>query len=431
MAQDELCLDGEEWRDVVGFVGSYQVSSYGRLRSLDRVVPASRGGYATLKGQIIKPRTSRKGFHTAAFKRNQQTTLMPLDELVATTFGKDKPSEDAFIMHLDGDFGNDAFDNLEWANELRVAYADDDPDEWRDIAGSDGLYQVSRHGDVRSVGRMVVSDKIKMFVDGCNIVGDCINGRRRVSLVIDGNNERCHVDTLVANAYVENPNNLPIVVHLDGDISNNEASNLAWGEVEMVHVFDESAPEEWRDVVGYEGYYQISSQGRLRSLPIDIPTSNSKLRTRSMRIMKQNLNEYGYPEVLLHNDGHKRFRVHRLVAEAFIPNPNNLPVVDHIDARRNNNCVDNLRWVTQKENIQHAIELGNISFENLRVLSQTEEVRSAVLAAISKPVIRSDGKIYQSQIEAARDLGLKSGNSIRKVALGLQKECKGYTFEYI
>jgi hypothetical protein len=279
---------------------------------------------------------------------------------------------------------------------------------------------------------MVVSDKKKTFVDGCNIVGDCVNGRRRVSIVINGNNERYHVDTLVANAYVENPNNLPVVVHLDGDIRNNEASNLAWGEVEMVHVFDESAPEEWRDVVGYEGYYQISSQGRVRSLPTELPTSNSATRIRTPRIMRQYLDTHGYPVICLWKDAEsKMFLVHRLVAEAFIPNPNNLPVIDHVDSQRNNNCVENLRWVTQEENIHHAMEIGNASYEHFYEVSQTEDVKKKRLAAVSKPVRRNDGKIYQSQIDAARDIGLKSCGSIRRVALGLQKECKGYTFEYI
>lgn len=94
--------------------------------------------------------------------------------------------------------------------------------------------------------------------------------------------------------------------------------------------------EIWKPVVGYEGLYEVSSYGRIRSLKRKVP-----------HIMKPFNNGYGYLKVSLNNNGQKTFFVHRLIAETFIPNPNNLPTVDHIDRNKMNNCIENLRWINQ------------------------------------------------------------------------------------
>jgi hypothetical protein len=244
--------------------------------------------------------------------------------------------------------------------------------------------------------------------------------------------KRFHVDTLVAQAFIKNDGLFKDVIHIDGDITNDRADNLMWGEINAVHVCDSLAHEVWRDVVGYEGLYQVSSVGRVKSLSSPITSANGDVRIKNERIMKQILNAYGYPQLTLHKNGHSKLcRTHRLVAQAFIPNPNNLPVVDHINAIRNDNRVENLRWVTTAENVQHAIELGNGSYKKLVEIGRTEEAQRRRLKAVSRPVIRSDGKVYPSQTAAAHDLGFTNGNPIRRVASGLQQSCKGYTFRYL
>lgn len=102
--------------------------------------------------------------------------------------------------------------------------------------------------------------------------------------------------------------------------------------------------EEWRDIKGYEGLYQVSNLGRIKSLP--------KMRGFVLQESKIKNEEYsnGYVRCKLHKGKESRkFLVHRLVAEAFIPNPENKPQIDHIDRIRNNNNVANLRWCTPKE----------------------------------------------------------------------------------
>lgn len=110
--------------------------------------------------------------------------------------------------------------------------------------------------------------------------------------------------------------------------------------------------ETWRDIKGYEGLYQVSDQGKVRSL--DRYVSNNHLM--KGQILKQHLSNRQYWKVYLvtHNKV-RTFQVHRLVAEAFIPNPESKPCVDHINCDKNNNTVFNLRWCTHSENMMNDI----------------------------------------------------------------------------
>lgn len=104
--------------------------------------------------------------------------------------------------------------------------------------------------------------------------------------------------------------------------------------------------KKWKDVPGYEGLYQVSNFGEVRSL-----FYRGK---ENVRVLKPAANKKGYLHVVLSKDG-KTYtaQVHRLVAIAFIPNPNKLPVVNHIDWNKQNNRVDNLEWCTVKYNCLH------------------------------------------------------------------------------
>lgn len=137
--------------------------------------------------------------------------------------------------------------------------------------------------------------------------------------------------------------------------------------------------EDWKDVVGYEGLYKVSSKGQVKSLDRTITrtvkgtTSNY---SREGALMAQNKKGSEYMRVCLCKDSRaEKHYVHRLVAEAFIDNPNNLPCVNHLDANKMNNQKDNLKWCTYAENNQHAKDLGlhNVSGENCHLSKLTEE----------------------------------------------------------
>lgn len=107
--------------------------------------------------------------------------------------------------------------------------------------------------------------------------------------------------------------------------------------------------EIFKDIPGYEGLYQVSNYGRVKSLYTD-------------KILSPHLNWAGYPEVILYRN-HKRYKekIHRLVATTFIPNPDNKPQVDHIDTDKTNNQQNNLRWVTNKENSNNPLTRKHMS----------------------------------------------------------------------
>jgi hypothetical protein len=108
---------------------------------------------------------------------------------------------------------------------------------------------------------------------------------------------------------------------------------------------------KWSSVVGYEGLYEVSDSGMVRRIP--------GYRCPNYRVLSSNLNTYGYPKVHLCKENKRKTRnIHRLVAEAFIPNPGNKPQVNHINGDKEDNRVENLEWVTPKENTQHALKRG-------------------------------------------------------------------------
>lgn len=109
--------------------------------------------------------------------------------------------------------------------------------------------------------------------------------------------------------------------------------------------------EEWRDIKDYEGLYQISNFGNVKSL-------NYK-HSQKERILRNNPSSNGYINVRLFKDGEfKRFWVHRLVALAFLSNPNNYPCINHIDSNKQNNNVNNLEWCSYSYNIKYGYDNG-------------------------------------------------------------------------
>ena len=171
--------------------------------------------------------------------------------------------------------------------------------------------------------------------------------------------------------------------------------------------------EEWRDVVGYEGLYQVSSMGRVKSLE----RKDCLGRTVKERILKSRTNRYGYMEVNLCADGkRKMLKVHRLVCQAFHDNPDNKPEVNHVNEDKTDNRACNLEWSTRRENNNHG----------------TRNVRAC--KALSKPVgqYTSDGelvKIWPSVIEVQRQTGFSQGH-ICKAANGKCKQAYGFIWKY-
>lgn len=136
--------------------------------------------------------------------------------------------------------------------------------------------------------------------------------------------------------------------------------------------------EEWRDVKGYEGLYQVSNFGRVKSLNYNRKGIKKIMQAKSGSV---------YFTICLWSKGVRKVQtVHRLVAEAFIPNPNNLEQINHIDGNKKNNVVSNLEWVTRSENAVHSAYVlgkspGNWSRKKVRCVETGEVFDSQILAA--------------------------------------------------
>lgn len=177
--------------------------------------------------------------------------------------------------------------------------------------------------------------------------------------------------------------------------------------------------EEWKDIQGHRGY-QVSTMGRVRSF-----MNNRHGIGEKPRILKTDVNSNGYERVYL-GPKHHPF-VHKLVAEAFIPNPDGHPIVRHGDDNRLNNCVDNLEWGTQSDNINDAIKRGRF-VSNIRIAKEAA-LKKQRKRVVARSLIDDMTREYASMHDAARDLNLNAGN-VSNVLHGLQKRTGNYVFEY-
>lgn len=160
--------------------------------------------------------------------------------------------------------------------------------------------------------------------------------------------------------------------------------------------------EEWKDIPSYPGMYEVSNLGRVR---------------RNGKILKPIKDRYGYLLVNLYKNGIvRKFLVHRLVALAFLPNPQNLPQVNHKDENKTNNCLDNLEWCDSKYNNNYGTRLKKVSL------------------SLSKPILQfsKTGEFireYESGVEAERITGIYQ-ESISMCCSGNRSSAGGFVWKY-
>ena len=141
--------------------------------------------------------------------------------------------------------------------------------------------------------------------------------------------------------------------------------------------------EIWKDIPGYEGAYQVSNLGRVKSIKF-----------KKERILKGGCNNTGYPIAALCLNGVKRdFLIHRLVTQAFIKNPENKKTVNHINGIKADNRVINLEWNTYKENLTHARKTGLINYKKRRKLNEFQVL--TILTLRDKTGPRELGRMFK------------------------------------
>lgn len=166
--------------------------------------------------------------------------------------------------------------------------------------------------------------------------------------------------------------------------------------------------EIWKDIKDFEEIYQVSSAGRIKSLERIVKDYMHKNGMhRKERILAQGTNKFGYKKVCLSKDNKKYHKqVHRLVAEAFIPNPNNFPIINHKDENKTNNNVSNLEWCTYQYN--HAY--NNL---HLRIAAKTKKTNTELYG--KKVVIAETGEVFESIRELCRTKNINRKNVSKKI----------------
>lgn len=174
--------------------------------------------------------------------------------------------------------------------------------------------------------------------------------------------------------------------------------------------------EEWRPIKGYEGFYEVSSFGRIKSLPYTV--NNGRLlreRKYKEKILTGYIDAHGYAYIkLAKRDGRqKTAKIHRLVAKAFIPNPDNLPQINHKDENKRNNRVDNLEWCTARYNLNY----GSRSKKYMRKVSMIDLETNKVI------------KVFDSMKDVEKEL--KIGHSkVSCVCHGKRNSAGGYGWRF-
>lgn len=174
--------------------------------------------------------------------------------------------------------------------------------------------------------------------------------------------------------------------------------------------------EIWKPIVGTNGFIEVSNEGRVRSLLRGSP-----------RVLKTQTDKKGYHRLRVTIEREKmNYKIHREVAKAFIPNPDNLPQVNHKDGNKSNNAVDNLEWISNRDNAHHAIENG--LWENVFEGSRREnESRKRPVIGYCTTENSSHSKWFESVREAERFIGSRH---ITDVLKGKRSHVKGWTFRY-
>lgn len=167
--------------------------------------------------------------------------------------------------------------------------------------------------------------------------------------------------------------------------------------------------EIWKDIAGYEGLYQVSNLGRIKSL-------NYKHTSRE-RILKTKKNRSGYVVVNLNQAGkRKTYSIHRLVAQAFIDNPQNLPMVNHRDENKQNNIVSNLEWCTSKYNTNYGTCIERRAKKTSKPVIGIDKVTGLIVK-------------FPSAHEASRQTGIDQGY-ITNCLKGRYKTAGGFYWYY-
>ena len=230
--------------------------------------------------------------------------------------------------------------------------------------------------------------------------------RKRVRLVND-QGEKLELDLahIVAELFLENPQGHKFIRHKDGNILNNHYLNLEYVHSLLEKPYEEIEGEEWRDIKDMEDY-QVSNKGRVKN-----KHNNFLMNLRD---------EFGYIKVSIQQN---KYQVHRLVAQAFIPNPENKPTVDHVNRVSTDNNLENLRWATHKEQVDNSAHSNGNHYRKINMI----DIKTNEIIKVFDTIHDAIEYITTSTTHAKRTID----DTIRKVCNNKMENAYNYKWEYI
>lgn len=431
----------EEWKGVPGLENSFEVSNLGNVRSLDRIIHYQINGKdrsRIAKGKMLD--TSRN--IVALPLNNNQDTKFYIDELVIRCFSSFNYNEWKIIVHKDGNSLNSRIDNLDVLDPF-----ENSDEEWRPVTGLEEYYKVSNKGRILRCPKGSTTKRGLEKMQKCEFM----NGNS-VVLTDPSTGKKFSDDRnrIVAKAFIRADLEGYRVIHKNGDKQNNSVDNLAVSFIDNGYwVKGVQHDEIWKPIIGFEGSYEVSDYGNIRSLD----------RIVQCRDVNGNTYDRVYPGKMMMQgdvDGYKTVTikgkvklVHRLVAEAFIPNPENKPEVNHKDRNHSNNILSNLEWVTKIENMQHAIANGhdpgvgrrgktNSPEWYARIKTVKHEITPELVSKLQHSHKKQSKRCYCRELnqefisiaEAARFIGCDSTTLSEAMKKGRRVK-DSYTFEFI
>lgn len=373
------------------YINRYKVSNFGKI-------------YSHTKGSYINTEIS-NGFNIIEINKpkSKQRERLRVDRLVALAFLGD---EGEFLIHIDGDHLNDRADNLKWS-QITDYLKDTYGGEWKPIKDYEKYY-VSTTGQVwSSTSRIIINQQL-------------IAGYMSVNIGYPKQFFQ-HVHRLVASAFCENFQDKLTVNHKDGNKINNSVENLEWLTMSenRQHAVDNlpKKPQVFNDPCEMP-----SMCIELDWLPKYIITDDGQVYSqKSNRYLTLQKNGSGYYRVYCCVNGKNKFLyVHKLVAEAYLPEPTpEQTQVNHKNRNRLDNRVENLEWCTPSQNAQHSVLENPQQYGHLqKMVAQIDRYTEQVI------------KEYAGIKFASRETGVNSG-SIVKACQGKKPSAGGYKWKYV